>query len=43
MTEQTTATPEPATEEIVAEELRSKLRGNIATTSTNAPITTAYH
>ncbi|UFX46185.1 type II secretion system secretin GspD [Bradyrhizobium sp. 41S5] len=29
--------------QIVAEELRSKLRGNIATTSTNAPITTAYH
>ncbi|MBR1207595.1 MULTISPECIES: type II secretion system secretin GspD [unclassified Bradyrhizobium] len=29
--------------QMVAEELRSKLRGNIATTSTNAPITTAYH
>ncbi|MGF6305902.1 general secretion pathway protein D [Bradyrhizobium sp. i1.8.4] len=27
----------------VAEELRSKLRGSIATTSTNAPITTSYH
>ncbi|WP_168193469.1 type II secretion system secretin GspD [Bradyrhizobium sp. NAS96.2] len=27
----------------VAEELRSKLRGSIATTTTNAPITTSYH
>ncbi|GKQ53472.1 type II secretion system secretin GspD [Bradyrhizobium sp. Ce-3] len=29
--------------QVVAEELRSKLRGSIATTSTNAPITTSYH
>ncbi|WP_454617060.1 type II secretion system secretin GspD [Bradyrhizobium cenepequi] len=28
---------------VVAEELRSKLRGSIATTSTNAPITTSFH
>ena len=28
---------------IVAEELRSKLRGNIATTTTNAPVTTSFH
>ncbi|WGR97085.1 type II secretion system secretin GspD [Bradyrhizobium sp. ISRA443] len=28
---------------VVAEELRSKLRGTIATTTTNAPITTSYH
>ncbi|WP_407147118.1 type II secretion system secretin GspD [Bradyrhizobium sp. ORS 86] len=28
---------------VVAEELRSKLRGTIATTNTNAPITTSYH
>lgn len=28
---------------VVAEELRSKLRGGIATTSTNAPITTSFH
>ncbi|WP_024507287.1 type II secretion system secretin GspD [Bradyrhizobium sp. ARR65] len=28
---------------IIAEELRSKLRGSIATTSTNAPITTSFH
>jgi general secretion pathway protein D len=28
---------------IVAEELRSKLRGTIATTTNNAPITTSYH
>jgi general secretion pathway protein D len=28
---------------VVAEELRSKLRGNIATTNTNAPITTSFH
>ena len=27
----------------VAEELRSKLRGSIATTNTNAPITTSFH
>nr|WP_236000052.1 type II secretion system secretin GspD [Bradyrhizobium uaiense] len=29
--------------QVVAEELRSKLRGSIATTSTNAPITTSFH
>ncbi|WP_375787156.1 type II secretion system secretin GspD [Bradyrhizobium sp. Pha-3] len=29
--------------QIVAEELRSKLRGSIATTTTNAPITTSFH
>ncbi|MET4279385.1 MULTISPECIES: type II secretion system secretin GspD [unclassified Bradyrhizobium] len=29
--------------QVVAEELRSKLRGTIATTSTNAPITTSFH
>jgi general secretion pathway protein D len=28
---------------VVAEELRSKLRGSIATTPTNAPITTSFH
>jgi general secretion pathway protein D len=28
---------------VVAEELRSKLRGSIATTNTNAPITTSFH
>jgi general secretion pathway protein D len=28
---------------VVAEELRSKLRGTIATTTTNAPITTSFH
>lgn len=28
---------------VVAEELRSRLRGSIATTSTNAPITTSFH
>jgi general secretion pathway protein D len=28
---------------VVAEELRSKLRGSIATTTTNAPITTSFH
>ena len=28
---------------LVAEELRSKLRGNIATTTTNAPVTTSFH
>ncbi|MBR0696460.1 type II secretion system secretin GspD [Bradyrhizobium lablabi] len=28
---------------VIAEELRSRLRGGIATTSTNAPITTSYH
>jgi general secretion pathway protein D len=28
---------------IIAEELRSKLRGNIATTSTNAAVTTSFH
>ena len=28
---------------IVAEELRSKMRGTIATTTTNAPITTSFH
>jgi general secretion pathway protein D len=28
---------------VIAEELRSKLRGTIATTSTNAPITTSFH
>jgi general secretion pathway protein D len=29
--------------QVVAEELRSRLRGSIATTSTNAPITTSFH
>ena len=28
---------------VVAEELRSKLRGSIATTTTNAPVTTSFH
>ncbi len=28
---------------VVAEELRSKLRGSIATTNTNAPLTTSFH
>jgi general secretion pathway protein D len=28
---------------VIAEELRSKLRGNIATTTNNAPITTSFH
>ncbi|MFK4513485.1 general secretion pathway protein D [Bradyrhizobium japonicum] len=28
---------------VVAEELRSRLRGSIATTSTNAPVTTSFH
>ena len=28
---------------VVAEEIRSRLRGSIATTSTNAPITTSFH
>jgi general secretion pathway protein D len=28
---------------VIAEELRSKLRGTIATTTTNAPVTTSFH